>query len=183
MPVNGACGTREKGHRPEHRREHQSDPDQGAGDLVHGLAGRLPRRKPLFAHDPLDVFHHHDGIVDQEADGQHHGEHGQHVDREPEEPQYREGPKEYHGHGDRRDQGGPDIPQEKVHDQENQQDRLDEGLDHFLDGYAGKRGGVVGVDHLHTRGKVFAHLFELRLDGIGRVQGIGAGDLPNSHRG
>ena len=33
-------------------------------------------------HQALDVFDHHDGIVHQDADGQHHAKHRQHVDGE-----------------------------------------------------------------------------------------------------
>ncbi len=58
------------------------DADQCAGDLLHRFARGLLGRQAFLDHEPLDVLDHHDRIVDQQADGQHHGEHGQHVDRE-----------------------------------------------------------------------------------------------------
>ena len=54
-------------------------PTIGARDLAHGLSGGGLRRQPLAGHDALDVLDHHDGVVDDDADGQHHAEHGQHV--------------------------------------------------------------------------------------------------------
>ena len=101
----------------------------------------------------------------------------------PKKPQHREGSQDHHRHRDGRDQGGPDVPQEKLHDQEDQQDRLEEGLDHLVDGHLDEGGGVVGIDDLHARGEEPAHLLHLRLDGIGRIQGVGAGGLPDGQAG
>ena len=114
-------------------------PIKRARDLVHGLAGRLPGREPLLAHDPLDVLDHDDGVVDQQADREHHREHGQHVDREAEQPQDGEGPEDDDRHGDRRDQRRPEVPEEEVHDQEDEQDRLEQGLDDLLDRHLHER--------------------------------------------
>ena len=41
---------------------------------------------PSSLHHALDVFHHHDGVVHQQADGQHQAEHGERVDRVSERP-------------------------------------------------------------------------------------------------
>ena len=49
---------------------------------AHRLARRLARRQPFLGHDALDVLDHHDRVVDQDADREHHREHRQHVDRE-----------------------------------------------------------------------------------------------------
>ena len=113
LAVDDPGGAGEKGHGSEDRREHQADADQGAGDLVHGLGRGLLGREPFLAHDPLHVLHHHDGVIHQQTDGQHHGEHGQHVDGEPEKPQDREGSQQHHRHRDGRDQRGPDVSHEK----------------------------------------------------------------------
>ena len=49
--------------------------DQCALDLDHGFLRRLFGRQFLFRHDAFDVFYYHDGVIDQQADGQHHSEH------------------------------------------------------------------------------------------------------------
>ena len=101
----------------------------------------------------------------------------------PKNSRYREGPQKHHRHRDGRDQGGPDVPHEQPHDQEDQKDGLEEGLHHLVDGHLDEGGGVVGVDDLHPRGEVAAHLRHLGLDRIGRFQGIRARRLPDGHAG
>jgi hypothetical protein len=56
------------------------------------------RRQAFLAHDALDVLHHHDGVVDHDADHQHHAEHGQHVDREAQRQQRGKGAQQRHRH-------------------------------------------------------------------------------------
>jgi hypothetical protein len=133
LAIDHAGRAAEEGHRQEHRRQHQGDADQGAGDLVHRLDGRFLGRQPLLLHHALDVLHHHDGVVDQQADGQHHAEHGQRVDRIAERGQHAEGAEQHHRHGDGRDQRGAPVLQEDEHHDEDQDDGLDQGLDHVLD--------------------------------------------------
>ena len=48
---------------------------------AHRLAGRLLGGQLVLVHHALDVLHDDDGIVHQQADRQHHAEHGQRVDR------------------------------------------------------------------------------------------------------
>ncbi|MCY1514967.1 hypothetical protein D9M68_495400 [compost metagenome] len=63
----------DEGRRHEHRAQHQGGGDDGVGHLLHGLPGRFHRR--LAQVDvALDVLHHHDGVVDHYADGQHQAE-------------------------------------------------------------------------------------------------------------
>ena len=150
LPVNHPRGTLEKRHRTKDGRKHQTDADQGRGDLVHGFACRLHGRKTFLAHDPFHVFHHHDGVIHQQADGQHHGEHGQHVDGKTEQPQHGESSQEHHRHGDGRNQRGPHRSHEQIHYQENQQDRLEQSFDYLADGHPDERGGVVGINNLHA---------------------------------
>jgi hypothetical protein len=59
--------------RREHRDQRQRHGDDRAGDLAHAGDRRLERRQPLLD-VAVDVLHHHDGVVDHQADGQHHGE-------------------------------------------------------------------------------------------------------------
>ncbi len=150
LAVDDAGGTAEKGHRQEDRRQHGGNAPQGAGDLSHGLDGRLLGRQPFFGHDSFHVLDNHDGVVHQQADDNDQGEHGQGVDGKTAGRQHPEGAQQHHRHGDGGDQGGPDILQEEEHDDKDQADRLDQGLDHLFDGDLDKGGGVVGIDHLHA---------------------------------
>ncbi len=74
--VDDAGRTAEEGHGHEHRRQHQADAHQRSLDLAHGFARGFQRCQPLLVHQALDVLHHHDGVVHQQADGQNHRVHG-----------------------------------------------------------------------------------------------------------
>ena len=74
LAVDATGRSGEERHRYEDRDEHQSDTDDRPGDLIHRLARRGERAKPFLAHDALDILDHHDGVIDQNADRQHHAE-------------------------------------------------------------------------------------------------------------
>ena len=57
--------------------------DQGGGDdrprhLVHRAPGGVHRRQPQ-GDVPLHILHHHDGVIDHDADGQHQTEQGERI--------------------------------------------------------------------------------------------------------
>ncbi|KAF5044627.1 hypothetical protein DSECCO2_489720 [anaerobic digester metagenome] len=151
LAVDDARGAAEEGHGHEHGRQDQGDADQGAGDLGHGQVGRVAGREAVLVHDALDVLDHDDGVVHQQADGQDHGEHGQGVDGVAESRQHAEGAEQDHGHGDGRDEGGPEVLQEEVHDQEDQDHGFKQRADHLLDGDAHEGRRVEGGYDLHAR--------------------------------
>ena len=109
LAIDDAGGAPEKGHGAENGGQHQADADEGAGDFSHGLAGGLFGGEAFVTHDPLHIFHHHDGVIHQQTDGQHHGEHGEHVDGEPEYSQDGEGSQNDHRHRQGGNEGGPEC--------------------------------------------------------------------------
>ena len=82
LPIDHPHRPAKEGHRQEHSREHQGNADQRAGDLVHGFARGLQRREVVLGHHALDILDHHDGVIHQQADGQHQAKQGQGVDTE-----------------------------------------------------------------------------------------------------
>ena len=76
MPVMKAHGTNTA-------HEHQRDGDDRPGHLVHRLDGRLARRQPVLD-VMLDGLDHDDGVVHDDADGQHQPEQRQVVQAEAE---------------------------------------------------------------------------------------------------
>ena len=113
-------------------------------DLRHRLARRLLRRQALFGHDALDVLDHDDGVVDEDADRQHHAEHGQHVDRIARDHQRRAGAQQRDGDHDGRNDGVADVLQEQEHHDEDQHHRLDQRRQHLFDRGLHHRRDVVG---------------------------------------
>ena len=74
-PSRDGCLERQ---REKHRRQGHGGGDDGKGDLFHPLLGGLHRRHTILD-VPIDVFEHHDRVIDHHADRQHQGEHGQRV--------------------------------------------------------------------------------------------------------
>src|SRR5690606_28389467 len=132
-------------HGHKHRRQHQADTDQRTLDLVHRLAGGLHRRQALLGHHPFDVLHHHDGVVHQQTDSQHHGEHGQDIDAEAERREHTEGSQQNHRHCQGRDQGGAEVLQEQIHHQEYQHDGFHQCMHYPSDGFGDHRGRLEGI--------------------------------------
>ncbi|MNI80569.1 hypothetical protein D3C73_1371060 [compost metagenome] len=73
---------------------------------------------------PLDVLHHHDRIVDDDADGQHQAEQGQGIEREPHQVHDGEGADQGHRDGQQRDQRCAPVAQEQHHHDDDQDDRF-----------------------------------------------------------
>ena len=65
--------------RDKHRTQHQCRGNDRAGHFAHGALGGFHRCQPQ-ADVTFDVFHHHDGVVDHDTDGQHQAEQRQRVE-------------------------------------------------------------------------------------------------------
>ncbi|MNQ63970.1 hypothetical protein D3C85_783720 [compost metagenome] len=170
-------------HRDKHRHQHQGDADDGPGDLAHGFARSLLGRQALGGHDPLDVLHHDDGVVHQDADGQHHAEHGQHVDRETQRQHGGEGAHQCHRHHQGRDQRIADVLQEQEHHREHQHHGFAEGHHHLGDRDFDERRGVVRDLVFHAGREVARQLVHfLAHQGCG-VQRVGTGCQLYADRG
>ncbi len=183
LPIDDAGGAAEKRHRQEHRGQHQRDADQRALDLAHRTARRLLRRQSFLGHQPLDVLHDHDGIVDQQSDRQHHAEHRQRIDRIAERRQHAEGAEQHHRHRNGRNQRGAHVLQEQIHHQEHQHDGFDQRAHDAFDRRGDHRRGVVRIDHLHARRKERLKLAQRRADGLGGIERVGAAGEPDRDAG
>ncbi|KAG1440603.1 hypothetical protein G6F55_013453 [Rhizopus delemar] len=156
--------------RQEHRHQHGGGGDHREGDL-RGTALGGDQRWLAQVDAALHVLHHHDGIVHQQADRQHHREHGQHVHREAPHRQHAEGTQQHHRHGDGRDQGGAEVLQEDQHHQDHQQHRFEQGLAHFLDRDLDEGGAVVRREPGHAGREAGLQLVHLAAHRFGNVQG------------
>ena len=183
LPVDHPGGAAKKRHGDEHRRQRERNAHQGRGDFGHRLARGLFGGQAFFAHHALDVFHHHDGVVHQQADGQHHAEHGQRVDRITGCRQHTKGAQQYHRHGNGRNQRGAEVLQKDVHDQHHQHHGFEQGLDHFFDRGADERRGVVAGKGFELVGKERLQLGDLGVDGSGHGHGVGTVGQHHAHAG
>ena len=91
------------------------------------VASRRAATTPLDV--PLHVLHHHDRIVDDDADREHEAEERQRVEREAHPQHHGERADQRHGHGDERDDRGAPRLQEHHDDDHDEQNRFEQCLD------------------------------------------------------
>ena len=164
----------QKRDRNEHRAQREDDRDHRAADLLHRQDGGLARGFLLRPHDALDVFEHHDGIVDDDADRQHQPEQRQQVDRETEQVHSGEGADQRDRNSEDGNQRRPPALQKDEDDGDDQNDRLDERLDHFLDGDLDEARGVERYPVFEPFREARLQAIHRRLDALGDFEGIGA---------
>ena len=161
--------------------------DEGDGyhrtrHLFHGLQGGVVRRQPLL-HVVLHRLHHHDGVVHDEADGQHEAEERQGVDGEAEQGEEHEGTHQGDGHREQRDEGRPEALEEDEDDDHHQDQGLEEGVEDFRDALAHRQGGVEGNHVVEVVGKPRLGLVHELGRGLHGVDGVGARQLVDGDDG
>ena len=132
------------------------------------------RRQAFFLHESLDVLDHHDGIIDQQTDCQHHAEHGQRIDGIAEGLQDPKRAQQHHGHRDGWDEGGSNALQEQQHHQEHQADGFEQCLHHLFDRGAYERRGVERVDRSQAVREPGLQLVDGGLHRFRGIQCVGA---------
>ena len=126
----------------------------------------------MFLHHPFDVFHHHDGVVDDDADRQHDREQRHGVGRIADGQQRDESADQADRHRERRDQGGANAAEEKKDHDDDEDEGLDQGFLHLVDRVGDEHRGVVS----HFPGQIvgkpllsFGDALLHRLQGVDRV--------------
>ena len=144
LPEQHAGQAGDEGDRDEDREQHQRDGDDRRGDLAHRLLGRRGWASVrMLLHHPLDILDHDDGVVDHDADGQHHAEQRDGVGAVADGQQDGEGADQADRHRDGRDQRRPQRAQEEEDDDDHEDEGLEQRLDHLLDRVDHEGGAVV----------------------------------------
>ena len=82
-------------------------------DFVHALDRRLARRQaPLDV--ALDILHHDDGVIDDDADGEHQAKQRQDVEREPEDRHREKRADQRHRNGDNRNDRARQVCRNRI---------------------------------------------------------------------
>ena len=159
------------------RDRHGDDgPDQFACAEDGGIEGRL-----ALAHVALDVFDNDDGVVHHETDGEHDGQQRQQVDGEPENLHQEHRADERHGDRDHGHQYGTEgAKEEKDHDDDDQE-RLQQGADDFVDGVVDVLGGVVGHAAVEAGGQFLLDLLKLGAGTFDDFDRVGGGQHEDAH--
>ena len=108
----------------------------------------------------LHVLNDDDGIIDNQADGKHHGEKCQCIDGKIQDDEGAKGTNQGYRHREKRDDRRADILQEDKDDKHHQQQRLNKGLHHFLDGGTDVIRAVHDRVHLEIRREILFRLIQ-----------------------
>ena len=144
----------------------------GEADLARSLYRRLAAGHPRLD-VPEDVLQHHDRVVDDEPDRQHHRQERQRVDREAEHVHQRERADQRHRYRDQRDDRRAQAPQGDEDHQPDQQDGLADRAEDIGDRAIDENGRVVRDDQLHARRHRLVHLHDLGAHRVRQVERIG----------
>ncbi len=180
VEATGDAGNEGRGN--EDRGEDERDGDDRAGHLLHGSVGRVNRGHALFD-VVLDGFDDDDGVIDDQADGEHQAEERKRVDGEPEQREDHEGADERDRHGEQGDERGAPSLQEDVDDQDDEGQRDEERDEDLVNAGVDGRGGVERDVIRHVRREGLGELVHPRANIFCRLNGVGAGELIDSHDG
>lgn len=160
--------------------DRDEDGGQDAGDtdnrvlyVLHGDDRRLPRTSGIVLDFVFDGFDDDDGVVDEEADGQDHGEQRQGVDGEIEDLEAGKGPQQRNRNGDERNQRRPAALEEEVNDEGDQQQGFDEGCNNFVDRRRNEGRAIVDDFIIQVRRERLFCLFQYLAGAADGLHGIG----------
>ena len=111
--VKNSRSAREKRYRHEHRNQHQRCRHHRARHFLHGRGCRRMRIGVVLVDVPLDIFDHHDRVVDHQSGRQGDAEKRERIDREPKHLDEGKSADQRNRNGDRRNNRGAPVQQEQ----------------------------------------------------------------------
>src|SRR5690606_28287082 len=154
--------------------------DDRRGQLARAADGGVGGREAV-AQVTLDVLDHDDGVVHHDADREHDGQEREQVDGESENlhQEHRADERDGDGHG-RHHHGAEGAEEEEDHDHHDEQ-RLDQGGIHLVDGALDVGGAVVGDAGGQAGRQVAFQRLHLRLGELDDVERVGVGQHEYAH--
>ena len=122
---------------------------------------------------PSDVFTHHDRVIDHDPRGEHEAKQDQAVEVAAAQAHQRETSDQGDRHGDAGDHGQPPAPEHQHQHCQDQQDGITQCGDGALEVVLHGVGSVDNHRHLDTWGKASLEPFQLLLNALAHLQGIG----------
>ena len=143
-------------------------------DLVRAADRRVERRHAVFD-VAVDVLHHHDRVVDHQADAEHQRQQRQQVDRIAERQQRDHHADQRQRNGDDRNDGRADVADEQEDDDDDDDRRRDQRLGHFVDRGADELGRIVGDGRVEPGGQPRLDAGNHAADAVDHGQRVGLG--------
>ncbi len=98
----------------------------------------------MFINISHGVFHHHDGIVNNNTNGKDNAKKCNHIDGEPDQSHGGKGTDQGNWDGYQRNKGCPPVLKENKNNDENKNNGNPDGFFNFCNGFLNKEGGVKG---------------------------------------
>ncbi|MNO87932.1 hypothetical protein D3C76_793660 [compost metagenome] len=168
QPADDAAHEQQRNERGDQR---EADGNHREADFRRALQRRLqPRLAALQV--AMDVLHHHDGVVDDEADRDDQRHQGQVVEGEAEQVHRREAGAQRHRQHRGDDQGGGQLAQEQPHHHDHQRNGDQQGQFHLVQRGANGSCAVVENFHLDARRQHLAQTRQGLADSIGSLDDV-----------
>ena len=132
LAEQGAGQPAHQSNRRIYRRQRDGHGDHRSGDFTRADQCRHHRRFSLF-NMAVHVFHHHDGIIDHQPDGQHHGQQSQQVDAEAEHQHQTGSTQHRQRNRHHRNQDRAQRSQTQINHQHHDQQGFDQRMRDFID--------------------------------------------------
>ena len=129
----------------------------------------------MLAHEPLGVLEHDDGVVDDDADGNHHRKERQNVDAVTHHPKASARANERNGHRNHGNERRAPGAEEKKDDDGHQEGGLNERVAHLADGGTDEAGSVKGDAVLDVGRELLGQHIQPGADAVGGLQRVGTG--------
>ena len=137
----------------------------------------------MFLHHALDILDHDNGVVDDDADGEHHRQQRDCIRRISDHLQYDEGADQAYRDSKRWNESCAHVAEKQEDHNNNEDERLDERLLDFLYGCGDKSGWVVGDLPGHILWKAFGELRDAGAYGPERLDRVCSRRLKDGHDG
>ena len=161
----------EERNRYEHGCQNKGNSHNRALYLVHGPLRRIDWLE-AFLHVLLDILDDDDGIIDDQADGQHHCKECQRIDGEVQHNERSQCTDQGYWHSQQRNDCSPPVLQEQEDNQHNQCQCFEERLHNFLDGSIDIVRTIEDLRHLQVWWQIWFCLLQDLLDALNRLHGI-----------
>src|SRR4051794_37797654 len=129
----------------------------------------------------LHVFDNDDGVIDDKTDRENDREQSEQVEGEPKQLHQEQRTNERYGNGDNRHDDRSPRTEEKKDDDHHDQERVDESLDHLVDGIVDVSGGIVGHLPVHPARQIFFDFLEFSADALDHVDRVRIRQNPHAH--
>ncbi len=127
-------------------------------------------------HYAVDILHHHDGVVDHDADCQDKPKESEHVEREAKDEHHAECAHKRDGHRYDGDERGAPVLQRQEHDEDYEHQRLGKCAVDVVNRLRNIGGHVERNVVGDAFGEIARDKFHLFLHGLGHIDGVGAGE-------